>query len=244
MAILQIHQLSKFFGGLAAVKDVDVEMEEGTIFGLIGPNGAGKTTFFSMIAGAQKPSQGSIRYRSKEIQGISADKAVALGICRTNQVVKPFKELSVLENVMVGVHYGRERVFSKKTAESKAMDILDFLGMDSLAQSSAGTLSIGNLKRLEIARALATKPDLLLLDEICGGLTPSETARMMELMKEIRREQGISILYIEHDMKAVMSVCDRIMVLNYGQKIAEGTAAEIVSNQQVIEAYLGKSASA
>ncbi|BCJ86021.1 ABC transporter ATP-binding protein [Effusibacillus dendaii] len=244
MSILKVEGLSKYFGGLAAVKDVGFEMQEGMIMGLIGPNGAGKTTLFTMIAGSQKPSAGTITYRDRQIQGISADRAVKLGVCRTNQVVKPFRELSVVENVMVGAFYGRNKLFGKKAAEKEARRILEFIGMENLADLPAGQLSIGNLKRLEIARALATKPDLLLLDEICGGLTPSETAKTMELMKQIRSEQGISILYIEHDMKAVMSVCDRILVLNYGQKIAEGTPQEIVTNQQVIDAYLGQSETA
>lgn len=244
MPILEVKKLTKYFGGLAAVKDVSFKMEEGMIFGLIGPNGAGKTTLFTMIAGSQKPTSGSIVYRGKQIQGISANRAVKMGICRTHQVVKPFRELSVLDNVMVGVYYGRHHAFGKKAAEKEARRILEFIGLERYADLPAGQLSIGNLKRLEIARALATKPELLLLDEICGGLTPSETAKTMELMRQIRKEQGISILYIEHDVKAVMSVCDRILVLNYGEKIAEGTPQEIITNQQVIDAYLGHSASA
>jgi branched-chain amino acid transport system ATP-binding protein len=244
MPILEVQGLTKYFGGLAAVKDVSFKMEEGMIFGLIGPNGAGKTTLFTMIAGSQKPTSGSILYRGKQIQGISANQAVKMGICRTHQVVKPFRELSVLENVMVGVYYGRHHAFGKKAVEKEASRILEFIGLERYADLPAGQLSIGNLKRLEIARALATKPELLLLDEICGGLTPSETAKTMDLMRQIQKEQGISILYIEHDMKAVMSVCDRILVLNYGEKIAEGTPQEIITNQQVIDAYLGHSASA
>jgi branched-chain amino acid transport system ATP-binding protein len=243
MPILQVQGLTKYFGGLAAVKDVSFEMEEGMIFGLIGPNGAGKTTLFTMIAGAQKPSAGTIIYRGKQIQGLPANKAVQLGICRTNQIVKPFREMRVVDNVMVGVYYGRQHLFERRAAEKEARRILEFIGLENYADSPAGQLSIGNLKRLEIARTLATKPSLLLLDEICGGLTPSETTKTMAIMKQIR-EEGVSILYIEHDMKAVMSVCDRILVLNYGQNIAEGTPQEVVSNQQVIEAYLGQSASA
>lgn len=244
MSILEIQGLNKYFGGLAAVKDISFQMDEGIILGLIGPNGAGKTTLFTMIAGSQTPSSGKIVYRGKEIQGISANKAVKLGICRTNQIVKPFRELSVEENVMIGVYYGRHNIFGKKAAAKEAQRILEFIGLEKYANSLAGQLGIGNLKRLEIARALATKPDLLLLDEICGGLTPLETARTMDIMKQIRKEQGVTILYIEHDMKALMSVCDRILVLNYGQKIAEGTPHEVITNQQVIDAYLGQSTTA
>jgi branched-chain amino acid transport system ATP-binding protein len=223
---------------LAAIKDVSFEVEEGQILGLIGPNGAGKTTLFSMVAGSLRPSSGTIRFRGRDLRGGKPYRAVRKGICRTHQIVRPFKSMSVLENVRVALHFGRRRINSSRDANAAAVEVLEFSGLDRLAESPASILPIGHQKRLELARALATRPSLLLCDEICGGLTDAETGEMLGLLRRIQQE-GTTIIYIEHDIKAVMSVCQRILVLNYGRKLAEGTPQEVQSSEAVIEAYLG-----
>jgi branched-chain amino acid transport system ATP-binding protein len=236
--ILQVEKLTKHFGGLAAVRDVSFEVRAGQIFGVIGPNGAGKTTLFSMIAGAVKPSSGAVRSRGNDITGVRPFKLVKAGIARTHQIVRPFREMTVLENVQVAVHFGRNPVTSAVAAREHALDVLRSVGMDELANIPASILPVGSQKRLEIARALATHPDLLLCDEICGGLTHSETAAMLQLLRRIR-DDGMTVMYVEHDVKAIIAVCDTIMVLNYGRKLAEGTPDHIQNDSAVIEAYLG-----
>lgn len=239
--ILEVQNLTKYFGGLAAIKDVSFEVREGQIFGFIGPNGAGKTTLFSMIAGALKPSGGKIRKNGKDLTGLSPFKLVKAGIARTHQVVRPFREMSVLENVQVAAHFGRNAITSATAARERALGVLASVGLESVAATSASILSVGNQKRLEIARALATNPDLLLCDEICGGLTHSETAAMLQLLRGIR-DGGMTVMYVEHDVKAITAVCDRILVLNYGRKLAEGTPDRVQNDRAVIEAYLGTKA--
>ena len=236
--ILEVEKLTKYFGGLAAVKDVSFEVRQGQIFGFIGPNGAGKTTLFGMIAGAIKPSAGRIRRSGKDITGLRPFKLVKTGIARTHQIVRPFREMTVLENVQVAAHFGRNAVAGATAARDRAMQVLTSVGLETAATNPASILSVGNQKRLEIARALATQPDLLLCDEICGGLTHSETAAMLQLLRRIR-DNGTTIMYVEHDVKAITAVCDRILVLNYGRKLAEGTPDHIQNNPAVIEAYLG-----
>jgi len=236
--ILQVESITRYFGGLAAVKDVSFEVRKGQIFGFIGPNGAGKTTLFSMIAGALKPSSGRIRSWGRDITGVRPFKLIKLGIARTHQVVRPFREMTVLENVQVAAHFGKNAITSTAAARERAVKVLRSAGIDQLANYPASILSVGHQKRLEIARALATDPDLLLCDEICGGLTHSETLEMLQLLRRIR-DHGTTVMYVEHDVKAITSVCDRIMVLNYGRKLAEGTPEHIQNDQAVIEAYLG-----
>ncbi len=237
--LLVVEGLTRHFGGLAAVTDLHFQVKEGEIFGIIGPNGAGKTTAFSMIAGSLKPSRGSIRFRGQEIAAWPSHRVVHLGICRTHQVPRPFTTMTVHENVEVGFRFGGRRARSRHSLPAEVERILDFTGLAAWAATPASALPTGNRKRLELARALATVPELLLCDEICGGLNPAETQAILALLRQLR-DSGITILYIEHDMRAVMGTCDRIMVLNYGEKLAEGTPQEIQRNEAVIEAYLGR----
>jgi branched-chain amino acid transport system ATP-binding protein len=237
--LLQVEGLTKFFGGLAAVRDVTFDVREREIFGIIGPNGAGKTTMFSLIAGAAPPTSGTIRYRGKDVTGLKSFELVKIGIARTHQIVRPFREMTVLENVEVAAGFGRLKLPNIASVRKRAMEILDAVGIASLADRQSSVLSVGNQKRLEIARALATGPELFLCDEICGGLTHSETAAMLALLRAIR-DMGTTIMYVEHDVKAIASICDRILVLNYGKKLSEGTPDHIQSDPAVIEAYLGE----
>ena len=226
---------------MAALKDVSFDVPAGQICGFIGPNGAGKTTLFSVITGATPPSAGKVSLRGADITGMNPAALVKRGVARTHQIVRPFKALTVLENVQLAAHYGRHPITRTSHAKQVAMEKLKLVGLESKAQMLASALSLGEQKRLEVARALATSPELLLLDEICGGLTGSETKAMMGLLQRIR-EGGTTIMYVEHDMKAIMSICDRITVLNFGQKLAEGKPEEIQNNPVVVEAYLGTSA--
>jgi branched-chain amino acid transport system ATP-binding protein len=235
MAILEIRHLSKFFGGLAANSDVSFDVSEGTVVGLIGPNGAGKTTLFNCITGYDPPSRGVIVFNGRRMNGLRPDQVCKLGMVRTWQKVRPLANLPVLDNVMVGALC---RTSSVKQARSIAFEQLRVVRLEHKATLLAGTLPIGERKRLEVARVLATKPKLLLLDEVMGRLNAAESEEMIQLILEIRAE-GITQMIIEHDMKAIMRLSDRIVVLNSGEKLAEGTPREIVDNHEVIEAYLG-----
>jgi branched-chain amino acid transport system ATP-binding protein len=237
LPILQVNHLTKFYGGLAAVRDVSFEVRHGQIFGFIGPNGAGKTTLFNLIAGAQKPTTGQVLCRGKDVTGLRPFHLVQEGIARTHQIVRPFRNMTVLQNVQVGASFGRQSP-GHKLAPEAAMDVLRSVGLQDQAATPAYVLSVGHQKKLEVARALATRPEILLCDEICGGLTHAETAAMLDLLRQIRAG-GTTIMYVEHDVKAITAVCDRILVLNYGEKLAEGTAQQIQLDPAVIEAYLG-----
>jgi branched-chain amino acid transport system ATP-binding protein len=236
--ILSVTQVTKYFGGLAALSEVNFQLYEHEILGLIGPNGAGKTTLFHLIAGVYKPDRGSIDFRGKPINGLRPDVICKKGIARTFQITKPFLEMSALENVIVGAYFGSHGKRSLKDCKKPAEDILQLAGLPDKHQILASQLTLVERKRLELARVLSTQPSVVLLDEVVAGLNPTETLEMVELIKKIRAE-GITILMIEHVMKAIMGVSDRVIALNYGRKIAEGAPEEIVANQEVIEAYLG-----
>ena len=235
--ILQVHDLTKRFGGLQALSDVTFDLAEGEILGLIGPNGAGKTTLFNVINGVYTPERGRVTFRGEDITGLPSYEVAQRGLARTHQVVRPLNDLSVRENVMVGACYGREK-HSLKEAKRVAEEALTQVGLIDRADQPAGSLNVAQKKRLEMARALAARPYLLLLDEVLAGLNPSEIAAMMATVRAIR-EDGISILMIEHVMQAIMSISDRILVLDYGTLIATGLPEEVANNPQVIEAYLG-----
>ena len=235
MAILEIRNLSKFFGGLAANSDISFDVADGTVLGLIGPNGAGKTTLFSCITGYFPPSKGEVIFDGRRMNGLKPDKVCKLGMVRTWQKVRPLTNLPVLDNVMVGALC---RTKSVKEAREIAIEQLRVVRLLDKSSLLAGALPIGERKRLEVARVLATKPKLVLLDEVMGGLNPAEREEVIQLILEIRRE-GITQIVIEHDMKAIMRLSDRIVVLNSGEKLAEGAPQEIADNPHVIEAYLG-----
>lgn len=235
--LLQVQGVTKRFGGLQALTQVTFDLAEGQILGLIGPNGAGKTTLFNTINGVYRPEEGRILFRGQDVTGFRPYQLAKMGMARTHQIVRPLNELTVTENVMVGACYGKDNL-SLTQAERVAVEVLEFVGLANRAGQLAGSLNVAQKKRLEMARALAAQPYLLLLDEVLAGLNPSEIDGMIQTVLQIR-QRGITILMIEHLMKAVMNVSDRIIVLDYGQQIAEGTPAEITSNPRVIEAYLG-----
>jgi branched-chain amino acid transport system ATP-binding protein len=240
MSFLEVKKVSRFFGGLAAIKDVSFEVRKNEILGLIGPNGAGKTTLFNVVNGFYHPSHGDIFFKAQKTSGFKPHQICRLGIARTFQVVKPLQRMSVLDNVVASAFL---RAKDKRGAVELARDSLQFTGLYEDRDVISRGLPLGKRKRLEIARALATQPELLLLDESCAGLNPTELDESIGVIRKIK-DRGITIMIIEHHMKVIMAISDRIVVLNYGEKIAEGTPLEIRNNPLVVEAYLGETQSA
>jgi branched-chain amino acid transport system ATP-binding protein len=234
--LIEVKNLSRHFGGLTAVNDLSFHVDQGEVVGLIGPNGAGKTTTFNLLSGAIPPSRGDIVFKGESIVGLKAHQVCKRGLTRTFQVVQPFPDITALENVMIGA-YTRYR--SHHAAEEKAREVLVRVGMEQKISALGRELPLLQLKRLEIAKALATEPELLLLDEVAAGLTPVEIDDILELVRQLNSE-GVTFLVVEHVMKVIMSLSQRIVVLNFGSKIAEGTPQEISKSQAVLDAYLGE----
>jgi branched-chain amino acid transport system ATP-binding protein len=238
MRLLEVDKLNKYFGGLAAVSDVSFHIDRGEIMGLIGPNGAGKTTTFNLISGSFAPTSGTIKFKGQNIVGMKPYLICRMGMARTFQSIKLFPHMSVKENVLLGSLFGAR--LNMPQAQKEARELLEFVGLEPKSELAAMSLSIGDQKRLEVARALATKPELLLLDEVMAGLNPTEVEAAIDLIKKINA-RGITILIIEHVMRAIMDVSSRVLVLHYGAKLCEGTPEAVCADPQVIQVYLGES---
>jgi branched-chain amino acid transport system ATP-binding protein len=234
--ILQAEDLTKFFGGLAALKGVSFGIAEGEILGLIGPNGAGKTTLFNVLSGAFRSDQGRVVFAGEDVSRLGAPRRCRTGLVRTFQVVKPFSNLSVLQNVMVGSFL---RTPDPGLARERALEVMELVGLGARLDQPAKSLTVSDRKRLEVARALATRPRLLLLDEVMAGLTPTELVEMLETLKKIR-DRGVTLLVIEHIMAAVLTISERVLVLHHGEKIADGAPKAVAGDKRVIDAYLGE----
>lgn len=240
MSLLQVEGLSKSFGGLKAVHNVGFEVAQGEILGLIGPNGSGKTTTLNLLTGFLKPDSGKVMFKGKNIVGLSRPNVCRKGLARTFQIIKPFLEFTALKNVMVGRVYGQEPATNLKVAAEESREILELVGLSDKADILAKDLTLMQRKRMELARALAAKPQLLLLDELMAGLNHAEAEDAMQLIRQLKDDRNLTILMVEHIVKAIVGLSDRIVVLNMGEKIAEGRPQEIIHNPEVIEVYLGK----
>jgi branched-chain amino acid transport system ATP-binding protein len=235
--LLEIESITKKFGGLTALDRVDLNVEQGEIVGVIGPNGAGKSTLLNVIAGVHKPTSGMVRLRGQTLSGLTPDKICHMGVARTFQIPHPFNRMTAFENVLVSASFGGRQ--HGKNPAALAQEMLEFAGFPIDVNTAANRLNTAQLRRLDLARALASQPQLLLLDESAAGLTPNELVELQQLVFKIR-DQGMTILIVEHLMRLIMQLCDRIVVLQYGVKIAEGTPAEIVNDENVTQAYLGE----
>lgn len=251
MALLELENVSIAFGGLKAIDNVSFSIQEGTIFGLIGPNGAGKTTMFNIITANYKPTSGKVTFCGKDISRFKPNVIVNLGIARTFQNIRLFSSMSVLENVLIGLHNDAKYTFfeamfrvgryfkEEKRIKNRAIELLEYLGMGDKINLPANSLSYGNSRKVEIARALATNPKLLLLDEPAAGMNPKETEELCELILKMKKDFNLSVLLIEHDMSFVNRLCSEVLVLDYGKKLFNGTPQDAINNKEVIAAYLG-----
>jgi branched-chain amino acid transport system ATP-binding protein len=239
-ALLEVKALSRSFGGLLAISGISFQVFPGEIVGLIGPNGAGKTTLFALLSGFLPPSSGDLFFLSRPISGMRPDQICHLGMARTFQVVRPFLEMTVFENIKVAAVFGKRSKRSSALMDREVLDILEMTGLLSKAQQPAGSLSLPERKRLEVARTLATAPKLLLLDEVLAGLNPREVEEALPLIRSLNTERKITIVMIEHNLRAIMGICHRLLVINFGELIFNGLPSEAVENTEVIRAYLGE----